>query len=328
MAVARLAVARSRSGLLAGYRRWAPWAYVVLIAGLYVRGFSGAGLGDAHAYFRAAADPSAMYAQHAVDMPDAYMYAPVFAQLLAPLARLGWLMFSACWFTLLAASLWWLAREWSPIAIFVPVIYFWSTPFIYPPVGSELNVGNIQLLIAVALVLSFRWPWTWAFPLLTKPTLGVGLLWYAVRREWRSLGIALVTTALVGLCSTILAPSLWVDWVRELAENAVSGAPNSYDAPFQFFPLVLRLTFAAMLVAWGARSDRRWTLIVAALIAMPVMWRTGPAVLLGILALWRSSPKRRLLAGRPEAAPFVTGHGAGDPEGRRASFKPHCATKL
>jgi hypothetical protein len=172
-------------------------------------------------------------------------------------------------------------------------------------VGSELNVGNIQLLIAVALVLSFRWPWTWAFPLLTKPTLGVGLLWYAVRREWRNLGIALGTTALIALCSAILAPSLWLDWLRELADNAVSAAPNSYDAPFQFFPLVLRLTVAALLVAWGARSDRRWTLIVAALIAMPVMWRTGPAVLLGILALWRSSPSVEIETGPALPAPAV-----------------------
>ena len=43
----------------------------------------------------------------------------------------------------------------------------------------------------VAIVLGFRWPFTWAFVLLTKVTPGVGLLWFAVRREWRSLAIAL-----------------------------------------------------------------------------------------------------------------------------------------
>jgi hypothetical protein len=250
-----------RSGILglhAAYRRLAPWAYGAVIVALYVWEFSGVGLGDLHAYFRAAADPAAMYAQHAVDTTDAYMYAPVFAQVLAPLARLGWLMFSASWFALLAASLWWLAREWSLAAL-------------------------------IALALSFRWPGTWALPLLAKPTIGVGLLWFAVRREWRSLGIALGTTALLGLCSAILAPSLWLDWLRVLEDNAASAAPNSYDAPFQFFPLAPRLAVAAILVVWGALRDRHWTLIVAALIAMPVVWRTAPVMLVGLLPLLRAS---------------------------------------
>jgi hypothetical protein len=254
-----------------------------------VRLFVGVGLGDLHAYFHAASDPASMYAQHAVDTVDAYMYAPVFAQVLAPFAQLGWLLFSALWFALLAVSLWWLAREWSLLVLVMPVIYPWSPPFMYLPVGNEFCVGNIQILIAIALVLSFRWPATWALPLLTKPTLGVGLLWYAARREWRNLSIALGVTALVSLGSLILAPSLWLDWLRALADNASSAAPNSFDAPFQFLPLAPRLAVAAVLVVWGARSDRRWTLIVAAMIAMPILWRTAPVMLVGLLPILRDS---------------------------------------
>ena len=61
----------------------------------------------------------------------------------------------------------------------------------------EIAGGNISLLLAVAIVWGFRWPWTWAFVLLTKITPGVGLLWFALRREWRQLAIALGATAAV-----------------------------------------------------------------------------------------------------------------------------------
>ena len=50
----------------------------------------------------------------------------------------------------------------------------------------ELAGGNISLLLAVAIVVGFRWPAAWAFVLLTKVTPGIGLLWFVVRREWRS----------------------------------------------------------------------------------------------------------------------------------------------
>ena len=43
-----------------------------------------------------------------------------------------------------------------------------------PPVALELYHGNIHLWIAAAIVLGFRYPWTWAFVLLTKVTPGVG----------------------------------------------------------------------------------------------------------------------------------------------------------
>lgn len=283
------AVRRRLPLLLAAYRRIALPATVAVAAALYLQSLAppGASWVDTHAYFRAASDPATMYAQHAVDTPDSYMYAPVFAQALAPLAWLGWPAFLAAWYVLLVAALWWLAREWSLLALLVPVAYPWSPPPIYLPVGEELWVGNIQLLLGCAFALSFRWPGTWSLPLLTKPTCGVGLIWYVARREWRNLALALGATSLVALASFALAPGLWFDWAAALAENATGTAPNAYDAPFWFVPLAPRLVVAAALVAWGARADRRWTLIVGTLLAMPVVWRTAPVLLLGLLGLLR-----------------------------------------
>ena len=67
------------------------------------------------------------------------------------------------------------------------------------PVASEINAGNIQLMLALAIVLGFRWPATWAFVVLTKLTPGIGALWFALRRQWRSFGIAVgATLAIAG----------------------------------------------------------------------------------------------------------------------------------
>ena len=46
-----------------------------------------------------------------------------------------------------------------------------------PPVFMELAVGNIHILLGVAIAIGFRWPAAWAFVLLTKVTPGIGLLW-------------------------------------------------------------------------------------------------------------------------------------------------------
>jgi hypothetical protein len=57
-------------------------------------------------------------------------------------------------------------------------------------------------------------------------------------------------------------------------------------------PLLVRVPAAAVIVVWGARTDRRWTVPVAVTLALPVLWPSGFAVLAGCLAL---SP----MAGRP-----------------------------
>jgi hypothetical protein len=118
--------------------------------------------------------------------------------------------------------------------------------------------------------------------LLTKVTPGVGLLWFAVRREWRSLGIALGVTAVIASVGVALAPDLWVEWVRSMSVTGASVGPNQVPVP-----LAVRVVAAAALVAWGARTDRRWTVVVAAMLALPTLWTHGFAMLAGIVALER-----------------------------------------
>src|SRR6185436_17687905 len=117
----------------------------------------------------------------------------------------------------------------------------------------ELVGGNISLLLAVAIVIGFRWPAAWGLVLLTKVTPGIGLLWFAVRREWRSLGIALGATAVVAGVSWAMMPWAWEDWVSVLVN--IAGRDGTWAAvPV---PLLVRLPIAIAVVVWGARTDRR-----------------------------------------------------------------------
>ena len=145
----------------------------------------------------------------------------------------------------------------------------------FPPVALELYEGNIHLWIAAAIALGFRYPWTWGFVLLTKVTPGVGLLWFAVRREWRALAIALGVTGVIVAVSLVLEGQLWVDWLAFIGSTPEGGSVAQFQIPI---PLWMRLPAAAALVVWGALTDRRWTVVVAATLALPVLWVSGFAI--------------------------------------------------
>jgi hypothetical protein len=180
----------------------------------------------------------------------------------------------------------------------------WALALLAVPVFAvELFIGNIHLLLALAIVLGFRWPAAWSLVLLTKVTPGVGLLWFAVRREWRALAIALGATVAIAAVSVVLMPGLWSEWLRSLTQTSEPGSANTVA-----IPLPLRVAVAALLVIWGARTDRRWTVVVAATISIPVLWLNGLAMLAGVVALRRGFPERltgqfdwltELVRGRP-----------------------------
>src|SRR5690349_12307754 len=117
---------------------------------------------DAHVYW--AVDPVHPYTSAQPGTP-VFLYSPAFAQLTAPIHLLPWQPFIASWTVILTALLVWQAGRWTAIAL----LLF--------PVFVDLTVANIHLLMAAAIVVGFRWPWTWSFLVLTKITPGVGLLW-------------------------------------------------------------------------------------------------------------------------------------------------------
>ena len=238
---------------------------------------------DAHAYWTAAAldDPYASTIAGGFGGQGGlyeYKYPPVLAQLLFPVHWIPWPIFLGAWTALLLLCLSLVTGRLLLFALFLP------------PVLGELWLGNVNLLIGVAIVVGFRWPAAWAFVILTKITPGIGLLWFAVRREWRALGIAMGATAVIAAASYLLAPDLWADFavaMRTQLDPALGSAG-------QAIPLALpgRLVAASVLVAWGARSNRRWVVPVAAAIAVPFTWWNILTIALAAipLALTRAAP--------------------------------------
>jgi hypothetical protein len=219
---------------------------------------------DARAYWLA--DWSDPYAISGEGETNAYLYSPAFLQLIAPLRALPYEWFGAAWVVLTALTLILITRHWLFIALLIPITMI------------ELEVGNIHFLLAAAVYLGMRHPAAWAFVLLTKVTPGVGLVWFAVRREWRNLAIALGATAAVVALSFATAPGHWVDWVESLMGNA----RQQWPYPLFPVPLAVRMAAAAALIAWGALTDRRWTMIVGTTLAIPTLWPANLAMIIGL----------------------------------------------
>jgi hypothetical protein len=226
-------------------------------------------------------NPANPYPGATVGGKDAYLYSPAFAQVFWLIGRLPREVFVVGWTAFLAAVAVWLARPW-PASLLVLAL----------PVSQEVMIGNIHLLLAAAIVVGFRWSGTWAFVLLTKVTPGVGLVWFAARREWRALIVAAMATIAVAAVSFVLAPGVWADWVRLLRSDG--GGESSR--------LLVRLGAAAGVAAWGAVTDRRWTVPLAAMMALPIVWMDSFSMLLGCVALSRNRPapgRPRWPFGRP-----------------------------
>jgi hypothetical protein len=226
-----------------------------------------------------AGDP---YAGATVGGKDAFLYSPVFAQVFSLIGHVPREVFIVGWTALLAGVAVWLARPW-PASLLVLAL----------PVSQEVMIGNIHLLLAAAIVLGFRWSGTWAFVVLTKVTPGLGLIWFAVRREWRPLVIAAVVTGILTLVSFVAAPSVWADWLRLLRS----------DGGQQSGPLLIRLAIATCVAVWGAATNRKWTIPLAAMLALPVIWSDSFSMLLGCVALsreprWAAGPAVESLAER------------------------------
>lgn len=233
---------------------------------------------DARAYWTV--DLDSLYARGQVGGEEAYLYSPAFAQLIQPLTLLPWTVFAALWAALNLGALLWMAG---------PVIAGLLLVLPGSPVIDEVGTGNIHLMLAAAIVIAFRWPAAWALPLLTKVTPGVGLLWLAGARRWRSLAVALGATLGIVLVSFAVAPQLWFDWVDVLTGNV--DRPIPIEIAVIPGPLWVRTALGAVVAVAGGWRGWPWTVPVAATLALPVPWSSGLTILVAIIALARAHLK-------------------------------------
>jgi hypothetical protein len=255
------------------------WGLVVVFAEPWGR-LWGTGQ-DARCYYQATlADP---YLHSSWNDPIAYVYSPAFLQLVSPLTALPWQAFMAVWTGLLIGAVRFLT---GPRLL--------AAGLLFPFTAMEVAGGNVSLLLAVAIVVGFRWPAAWSLVLLTKITPGIGLLWFAVRHEWRSLFVALAATAVIAVVSAVVMQAAWRQWLDVIVANAGKGGTWA-SVPV---PLLIRLPAAVAIVVWGARTDRRWTVPVASMLALPALWYGGLSMLLALIPL---------LPRRPLVGPMANG---------------------
>ena len=248
------------------------WVLAVSTAQVAVRGYvlgdhsfvshDTAPLGvDAHAYWVAGRS------SHPYDQPpgyqDAFLYTPVFAQAMRPLALLPFGVFFGIWMAVEATLFAWLVA---------PLPKKWAIPLFLLCV-PELLLGNVVGFLAAAAVIGVtRRPEAWSFPVLTKITPGLlGRVWFFVRGEWRNLARALTATIALVAVSYLVSPGLWHDWFAFLGRQ--SGGSGGSAA-------VARAGLAVVLVVVGARNGRAWVLGPAMLVCTPVLLGINPIAML------------------------------------------------
>lgn len=230
---------------------------------------------DAHWYW--AANSHDLYPHPELAERNGFNYTPAFEFVVGWGRLLPFEAFTAIWRAVLLAGVVYLAGPLTPLVLLTV------------PVASEVNAGNIQILLALAVVFGFRYPATWSFVLLTKLSPGIGLLWFAVRREWRHLAIALGATAVVALASLLFWADQWPGWLALVTSGAAPAVAPYYLSLWQ------RLPFAVVLVLVGARLGWRWTVPAAATLALPVFYWISWSMLLGALPFIRAATGRWMM---------------------------------
>lgn len=211
-------------------------------------------------------DPADPYPMHRVEYQ--FGYSPVIAQLWAPLFELPWAAFVLLFRIVEVIGLLILTGPLAGAFIFTT------------PVASEVNAANINMLLGVCMVLGFRWPVLWAIPLLTKPSMGIGLLWFVARGEWLKAAIPIGVAGALSLVSFVYNPSLWFQWVQWVQHGTAQVGEWPYPIPIQ-----VRLPIAFLIVLWAARTNRPWAVVLGSALALPRLYFISPAILVAMIPL-------------------------------------------
>ena len=273
------AIARATDGI--DLERWRAPLRLGLSAvgvGMLLLVFSVRGPGfDFYAYW--SVDPHDPY--RITDGLGAFHYAPPVIWLAEPFRLVPFDVGYVIWTALMVALLIWMTRSWA---------LAWCA---FPPVAAELFHGNIDLLLAAALVAGFRVPAAWVLLPITKITTGVNLLWPLLRRDGRALAIVALTAAIVvGASVALQGVDVWRAWVEHLQTRL--GRPEAGGALIDI-SLWLRLPLAIAVMAWASVTGRRWLVPFGVVLAMPLLWFHALSALVATQPLWSS-------AGTPRAA--------------------------
>lgn len=237
-----------------------------------------------------------------------YVYSPAFAQAFWPLTLLPWPVVNAAWAALQLAALTWML---GPVGAVVALAFpYPSLPYHGTAVYATIDNGNPMVLTAAAITLGLtRWPGGFAYVLLTKVSAGIGIVYFAVRREWGRLGLALGVTGAIAAISAIIAPHLWVEWGRLLAGAVFhsGGAEALAKELFMPFPLAVRGVIGLGVVIAAAWRGTLWAVPIGCFLALPDIHLGGFAVLTAVPAVWLRQRRAAHARVDPATVPIGTG---------------------
>jgi hypothetical protein len=265
----------------------APWWLVVLAAIgavllLVVAVYRWGTPADEHAYWLAADrllhglplyDPNAT-----IVTPYAYLYPPPLAQALVLVVAIvpSWL-FSILWTAGMLVALWWLAGR----------DILWTLALVaFPPVAAEFWFRNVNLFLAVLVVLGLRrWAGWFAVGAAIKVSPGLGIPYIALRGRWRDAAISLAVGLAILAVSVSLSLADWQAYMAFLTANGPMGQSSFVPIPF-----LVRALAALVIVVIASRLDERRgdvLCVVAITLALPSLWFAGLSVLVACVALAR-----------------------------------------
>ena len=212
---------------------------------------------------------------------------------------------NAGWALLQLLALVWMLRPAGAV-----VALMWPIPFLADyghlpyagPVYASLYNGNPMILTAAAITFGLtRWPGAFAYVLLTKVSAGVGVVYFAARRQWRAFAWALGTTAVISAISFAFAPGLWFEWLQLLAGAAVHVGSAEALSKEEFFPipLAVRGVLGLVVVVFAGWRGVAWLVPIGCFLALPDIHLGGFALLTAVPAVWL---RERAVAARAAAS--------------------------
>lgn len=221
-----------------------------------------------------------------------YMYAPPLAVGVLPFTTVSLPVATIAWFGIRVGLLA-LACAVMPVRSTVKLLVFAVAAF-SQPVLVDLSLGNVSLLVVVALAFAWRGldrpmgSIAAALAMSVRPTLGVLVVWWAVRRRWRAvLWTLLAALVLVLVTLPFVGANAYVDYLTVLRNvDQVTGVPNNLDLASTMLRLNLdpivatAALYAGYALAIGAmivslRHDRDLSFMVtisATLLLAPLLW--------------------------------------------------------
>ena len=219
----------------------------------------------------AAGTSDRLYPEHWQEVELGYLfYPPPVAQASALLQPIGWSAFAILLTVATFWAMWFSVRTLAIPLLLLGVPHYLEIGPAEPAVFLDYALlGNLQWLLVAASLVAFRRPSLFAALLLTKVATAVGWWWHPLRGDWPAASRPVIVTGAVMFASFVAAPELWFAFARFVTGNYTTADP---PLPTFFVPIGIRLPTAILLVFWGARTGRSWTIPVATGWALPAMY--------------------------------------------------------